>query len=387
MLQSTRSPASTTASSPGPDGPTDLSQQINDSVRHRFVIDTRPGHKLGEGTYAIVFSGHYRTDPTHLVAVKRIKKNADYHDGIAPDAFREIQFLSELSHPNIITLHAVFSTKSQTLSLVLEHLPGGDLEQLFQTPRDQLAYSASDFKAWALMLLRAVAFIHASGILHRDIKGNNILIAADNTLKLADFGLARAFAEPGRNMTHQVITRFYRPPELLYGAMHYGAAVDVWSTGVVLVELCIRDFFLPANTDVEQFHVVEHMFGTPTEESWPGVSSLPFYNLSSAPPKQAQWRAWAGARLQMLGGDGLEVVSGMLAVDPRRRWSAERVLRHAYWGNEPQMTRKELLPRVPGKGGKKKVGEDLKRGAEGEGEGEGRVEKVARKLDFGSMRN
>ncbi|KAF2259172.1 serine/threonine-protein kinase crk1 [Lojkania enalia] len=375
ILNATKSPAPSVASTPG-DGGMDLSEKMNDEVRRQFVI----GGRLGEGTYATVYAGHYRHDPTSLVAIKKIKVNADFKDGIAMDAIREIKFLSELHHPNIISLHAVFSTKDQNLSLVLEHLPAGDLEGLWKN--GSISYTSADIKAWSNMLAQAVWFCHENFVLHRDIKGNNVLIAADGTLKLADFGLARSFAEPGRPMTHQVITRFYRPLELLYGARHYGGCVDIWSMGIVIAELVIREFFLPSETDIQQVHMITEIFGTPTEETWPGVSMLPNY-LPIGPSgfKHPLGTSYFMQRFPLLGADGVELLRGMLTVDPAKRFTANEVLRHSYWTNAPTPTKKEMLPKAGG--GLKAMGEDLKRrGGEAD---TGRVDKVARKLDFASM--
>jgi cyclin-dependent kinase 7 len=134
---------------------------------------------------------------------------------MAPDAIRELKHLQELHHPNIISLLTVFSSKDQNLNLVLEFLPLGDLEELIKD-RDGLPYGAPDMKAWMGMLCRGIWFCHENFVLHRDIKPNNLLIAADGEVKLADFGLARSFADPYRTMTTNVITRWYRPPELFY---------------------------------------------------------------------------------------------------------------------------------------------------------------------------
>ncbi|KAF2185002.1 Pkinase-domain-containing protein [Zopfia rhizophila CBS 207.26] len=385
ILNASNSPATTAASTPG-DGGLDLAEQMNDEVRRQFIT----GNRLGEGTYAIVYSGHYLSDPKSLVAIKKIKVNADYKDGIAMDAIREIKYLSELSHPNIIRLHAVFSTKDQNISLVLEHLPLGDLEQLWKT--HTVSYGIADIKAWASMLAQAVWFCHENFILHRDIKGNNLLIAADGTVKLADFGLARSFADPGRPMTYNVITRFYRPPELLYGARYYGGGVDVWSMGVVIAELAIREFFLPSETDVGQLSAIYEVFGHPTEESWPGISKLEFYippDASSTATtngvkvgKKGQPLGYWKARFPLLGEDGIDLVRGMLTLDPRKRLSARQVLEHRYWTNAPRPTKKEDLPKQGG--GEKKMGEDLKRrGGEVDS---GRADKVARKLDFSALK-
>ncbi|KAF2832006.1 Pkinase-domain-containing protein [Ophiobolus disseminans] len=383
--KATRSPAVAPAASTPKDGDLDLAEQMNDDVRRQFVS----GKRLGEGTYAIVYAGHYRHNPDALVAIKKIKFNAEFKDGIAMDAIREIKFLSELTHPNIIKLHAVFSTKDQNLSLVLEHLPLGDLEGLWKNRK--LTYSGADIKAWANMLCQAIWFCHENYVLHRDIKGNNLLIAADGTVKLADFGLARSFADPGRPMTSNVITRFYRPPELLYGCYHYGGAVDMWSVGCVIAELAIRNFFLASETDIGQLATICDHFGTPTEENWPSVSTLRYYVAPSQQPgiqkgstaakmgKPASW--WRGT-FPLLGEDGVDLIRGMLAMDPKKRLTAKQALEHRYWTALPRPTKKEKLPKDAG--GEAKAAEDLKRKG-GETPANGRADKVARKLDFASM--
>jgi cyclin-dependent kinase 7 len=381
-----RSPAPMAVASDPNDGELDLAEQMNADVRSQFVS----GKRLGEGTYAIVYSGHYRHDPSALVAIKKIKFNAEFKDGIAMDAIREIKFLSELSHPNIIKLHAVFSTKDQNLSLVLEHLPLGDLEGLWKNKT--IHYGGADIKMWANMLCQAIWFCHENYVLHRDIKGNNLLIAADGTVKLADFGLARSFADPGRPMTSNVITRFYRPPELLYGCYHYSGAVDMWSVGCVIAELALREWFLASNTDIEQLSVICDHFGTPTEESWPGVSTLRYYH---PPEKQAgaakgttaakvgKPMSWWRQTFPLLGEDGLDLLRGLVTMDPNKRLSARGALDHRYWTNKPRPTRKENLPRQGG--GEEKMGEDLKRKGGETPAANGRADKVARKLDFASM--
>ncbi|KAH7072848.1 kinase-like domain-containing protein [Paraphoma chrysanthemicola] len=363
----------------------DLAEQMNVKVRSQFV----QGKKLGEGTYANVYAGHYRDDPSALVAIKKIKFNAEFKDGIAPDAIREIKFLSELSHPNIIKLHAVFSTKEQNLSLVLEHLPLGDVEGLWKN--NKIPYGGADIKAWANMLCQAIWFCHENFVLHRDIKGNNLLIAADGTVKLADFGLARSFADPGRHMTSNVITRYYRPPELFYGCYHYGGAVDMWSVGCVLAELTLRRFFLVSETDIGALAVICDHFGTPTEETWPGVSSLRYYVAPEKQPgmtkntmaaKREKPMHWWRSQFALLGEDGIDLLKGLLTMDPKQRLSARAALEHRYWTINPKPTSKENLPREGG--GEDKLGEDLKRKG-GETPANGRADKVARKLDFGNM--
>lgn len=310
-----------------------------------------------------------------------MKKNTEWQDGINLDSLREMKYLAELHHPHLIELIAVFTTKDENITLVLEHLPGGELEDIW---RDKtISYTAADVKAWANMLCQAVWWLHENFVLHRDIKSNNIIIAADNSLKLADFGLARSFANPDADMSYNVITRYYRPPELFLGSSHYGGCVDMWSVGCVVAELAFRDFFLPSESDLAHLAVLTEVFGVPTEQDWPGLSQLRFWKeqLESMPPKRPQPLSWWKGRLGMIGDSGIDLVRGLLTMNPAKRLTAKQALEHHYWASLPRPQRKELLPHKGGKEGEKAMGEQLKRvGGEID---TGRTDKVARKLDFG----
>lgn len=314
------------------------------------------------------------------MAIKKIKVNAEYRDGLSMDAIREIKYLQELSHPNVIALHDVFSSKDRNLNLVLEYLPLGDLEMLIKDRNIQ--YGVADVKAWMGMLTRAVWFCHENFVLHRDIKPNNLLIAQDGEVKLADFGLARSFADPYLNMTHQVITRWYRPPELLYGARQYSAVVDVWSTGMVFAELLLRVPFVAGNSDMDQISKICEAFGTPTEDSWPGVTKLPNYVPPGDRIIPIQGREFFLRQFPTAGPLGADLLMSMTALDPRKRSSARDLLHHAWWRSEPKPTAKEFLPKKSG--GSEKMGDDLSRRA-GE-DSESRFKSAARQLDFGAVK-
>ena len=352
----------------------ELAERLNEETKQKYVKDK----KLGEGTYAIVYLGHLKADSSSLVAIKKIKVNTEYRDGLSMDAIREVKYLQELSHPNIIALHAVFSSKNQNLNLVLEYLPLGDLEMLIKDI-EGIRYGTAEVKTWMGMLGRAVWFCHENFVLHRDIKPNNLLIAADGEVKLADFGLARSFSDPYRPMTYQVITRWYRPPELLFGARFYSGAVDVWSMGIVFAELILRFPFVAGNTDVHQLELICNAVGTPTEENWPGVSKLEgFLKYDKAATVPVRGKDFFLSKFGTAGPVGVELLMSMLTLDPRKRCTARQMLEHKWWSSDPRPTAKEDLPKKGG--GPERMGEDLKRrGGEIE---DGRGERVARKLNF-----
>lgn len=360
----------------------DLAQQLDDQERKKYV----KGKKLGSGMYADVFSAHLVSDPSKLVAIKKIKVGAEAKEfGISYDSLREIKFLQELDHPNIIKLHAVFSTKSQNLNLVLEHLPGGDLLKLIQDTA-RTTYGVSDIKSWMLMLMRATWFCHVNGVLHRDIKPNNLLIAADGNIKLADFGLARSFADPFQPMTYNTVTSWYRPPELYFQAQHYGGQVDVWSCGCVFAELVAREVMFMAipDNEINMVRLFCEKVGTPTEQNWPGVSKLKGYVTPSDIVPLRSRDSWL-ATFRTIGETGVDLLIKMLTLDPQQRLTAEGVLRHPFWTDEPRPSRPQDLPRTGG--GQATMGQDLtQRAGELPRQNGGRGDKVARKIDFGAMK-
>ncbi|KAI1075212.1 kinase-like domain-containing protein [Whalleya microplaca] len=351
----------------------DLAEQLNEEEKRKYT----KGKKLGEGTYANVYLSSLRSDPSQLFAIKKLKYQKEFQDGIAPDAVREMKHLQELSHPNIIRLHSVFSSKDQNLNLVLEYLPLGDLEMLIRDP-EHVKYGPADIKAWMGMLTKAVWFCHENYVLHRDIKPNNLLIAADGEVKLADFGLARNFSDPYRIMTANVITRWYRPPELLFGARHYSGAVDIWSVGAVFAELIIRTPYMAGFTELQQINLICQAVGTPTEENWPGVTKLPEYTVDKeivpVRGRDHYRQMFAG-----IGDEGVDLLMKTLILDPKRRITARDMLNHDWWHKDPKPTRKRALPKKSG--GQEKLGADLKR-RPGVLEDD-RGSKVSRRLDFG----
>lgn len=356
----------------------DLAEQLDAAERSKYI----KGKKLGEGQYADVFSAHLATDPTKIFAIKKIKVGAEVKEfGISYDSLREIRFLQELRHPNIIRLFSVFSTKNQNLNLVLEVLPQGDLLKLIQDTT--INYTPADIKSWMLMLSRAIRFCHANWVLHRDIKPNNLLIAADGAVKLADFGLARSFADPYSPMTYNTVTLWYRPPELFFQAQFYGGAVDVWSCGAVFAELISREVLFRAwpESEVGMVKLICEKVGTPTEGNWPGVSKLKGYLTPEEVVPVRTKDHWLG-HFRAIGEVGVDLLMGMLRLDPKKRLDAEGVLRHEFWTSEPRPSKLEELPRKGG--GIETMGEDLKRrGGEVPAEEKKRGDKVARKINFG----
>lgn len=190
------------------------------------------------------------------------------------------------------------------------------------------------------MTLKGLAVCHKKWVLHRDMKPNNLLIAADGQLKLGDFGLARLFGSPDRKFTHQVFAVWYRAPELLFGAKQYGPAVDIWATGCIFAELLLRKPFLPGGSDLDQIGKIFAAFGTPRQSQWPDVASLPDFvefQFVPAPPLRTLF--------PMASEDALDLLSKMFTLDPKNRITAQQALEHRYFSSVPAPTRPDLLPK------------------------------------------
>ncbi|KAJ2999011.1 TFIIH complex serine/threonine-protein kinase subunit kin28 [Globomyces sp. JEL0801] len=293
------------------------------SIYKQFKVDK----KVGEGTYAVVYSGlaipKDESTKQQKIAIKMIKPGM-FADGLDMSAIREIKYLKELKHDNIINLIDVFSYK-QRLSLVVEFLEA-DMETIIKNRA--VVFSGADIKSWMLMMMRG------------DLKPNNLLLAHDGTLKIADFGLARLYGDPSHTMTSQVVTRWYRSPELLLGAKHYGGSVDVWSCGCIFAELMLRTPYFAAETDIGQLKTIMNARGTPTEKDWPGMKLLPDYfefQVVKATPLRSIFSA--------AGQDALELLDTMLAYDPLKRPTSEMILDHYYFKNIPRPTNPSKLPK------------------------------------------
>lgn len=281
--------------------------------------------KIGEGTYGVVYKAKDSVNNT-IVALKKIRLEVE-DEGIPSTAIREIALLKQLHHPNIVRLHDVIHTEKR-LTLVFEYLDQ-DLKKFLDAHGDSgLPYER--VLCFTYQLIKGIQYCHQQRVLHRDLKPQNLLINHEQQLKLADFGLARAFGIPVRNYTHEVVTLWYRSPDVLMGSRSYGTAVDIWSVGCIFAEMATGSPLFPGQNDGDQLCKIFELLGTPSPESWPGISELPDY------PKYAnRIPTFSGKRLEMilpnLGDDGLNLLVMMLQIDPEKRISAEDALKHSYF--------------------------------------------------------
>uniref|UniRef100_A0AAQ5XV34 cyclin-dependent kinase n=1 Tax=Amphiprion ocellaris TaxID=80972 RepID=A0AAQ5XV34_AMPOC len=259
--------------------------------------------KLGEGTYATVFKGRSKLTE-NLVALKEIR--LEHEEGAPCTAIREVSLLKNLKHANIVTLHDIIHT-DRCLTLVFEYLDS-DLKQYLDNCGNLM--SMHNVKIFMFQLLRGLSYCHKRKILHRDLKPQNLLINDKGELKLADFGLARAKSVPTKTYSNEVVTLWYRPPDVLLGSTEYSTPIDMWGVGCILYEMATGRPLFPGATVKEELHLIFRLIGTPTEETWPGISSNTEFRSYLFP----QYRPQA-----------------LLNHVPRSRISSEAALRHPYF--------------------------------------------------------
>ncbi|KAL8754866.1 MAG: hypothetical protein Q9184_004986, partial [Pyrenodesmia sp. 2 TL-2023] len=228
--------------------------------------------KLGEGTYATVFKGRNR-QTGELVALKEI--HLDSEEGTPSTAIREISLMKELKHENIVSLHDVIHTENK-LMLVFEYMDK-DLKKFMDSRGQGGQLDYVTIKSFMYQLLQGIAFCHENRVLHRDLKPQNLLINNKGQLKLADFGLARAFGIPVNTFSNEVVTLWYRAPDVLLGSRTYNTSIDIWSAGCIMAEMYTGRPLFPGTTNEDQLQKIFRLMGTPSERSWPGITAFPEY--------------------------------------------------------------------------------------------------------------
>ncbi|TKS65231.1 Cyclin-dependent kinase 20 [Collichthys lucidus] len=260
--------------------------------------------RIGEGAHGIVFKAkHIETGET--VALKKVALRR-LEDGIPNQALREIKALQEIEDN--------------------QHVKG-----------------------YMMMLLKGVAFLHHNNIMHRDLKPANLLISSSGHLKIADFGLARLFSEQEERLySHQVATRWYRAPELLYGARKYNEGVDLWAVGCIFGELLNSSPLFPGENDIEQLCCVLRVLGTPTQDSWPEIVELPDYNKITFKENPA-------IPLEEIVPDtspqAVDLLYKFLVYPSKQRCSARQALVHPFFFSSPLPAHHSELP-IPQRGGR-----------------------------------
>jgi len=287
--------------------------------------------KLGEGTYGVVYKAQDKTTK-ELFALKKIRLESE-DEGIPSTAIREIALLKELQHPNVVRIHDVIHTNKK-LILVFEYVDT-DLKKFMN--QFEKGLDTKVVKSLLYQLVRGVAHCHQMKVLHRDLKPQNLLVSQEGILKLGDFGLARAFGIPVKNYTNEVVTLWYRAPDILLGSKNYSTSVDIWSIGCIFVEMLNQKPLFPGSSEQDQLKKIFKIMGTPDTTKWPGLSDLPDWKAENFEKYQGEALSKICPKLDA---DGLDLLDKMLRCNPTERISAKVALSHPFFKDIPENLKK-----------------------------------------------
>ncbi|KAL3073746.1 hypothetical protein niasHS_015488 [Heterodera schachtii] len=272
---------------------------------------------LGEGTYATVYLGKSLLTGKN-VALKEIR--LEHEEGAPCTAIREVSLLRNLRHANIVTLHDIVYT-DRILTLVFEFVER-DLREYMEELDGMI--SIANVKLFLVQLLRGLAYCHCRRILHRDLKPQNLLINRMGELKLADFGLARAQSVPTKTYSNEVVTLWYRPPDVLLGSTDYSTHIDLWGVGCILYEMLLHKPMFPGSTTDEQLNLIFQKLGTPSPAVHADICALQAF-------KNGQFRQHNAKPLlnpPRISPERADLLSKLLKYEGKYRISATDAMRH-----------------------------------------------------------
>lgn len=293
----------------------------------------QPLAQVGEGTYGKV----YKAENVHtgkLIALKRLRLEQE-RDGFPITSIREIKLLQQLDHANISLINEIIVCDKNSISMGFQYMEN-DLAGMLMDK--SIEFSHANIKHLMKQLFVGLQYLHQQQIVHRDIKGSNLLIDNRGNLKITDFGLAKKLVGTTTNSnTNRVITLWYRPPELLLGCTDYKYEVDCWGCGCLLVELFTGCALFPGANEIDQFNKIIQVMGTPSLDQWPKMVDMPWWFMLV--PQLTQ--NYENVFLDKFSSDGvphdaLELASKLLRYDQDTRFTAHEALSHPYFSNDPK---------------------------------------------------
>ncbi|CAO3638023.1 unnamed protein product [Mucor hiemalis] len=263
-------------------------------------------------------------------------------DGMPVSSLREISILKRMKHQNIVNVTDVaVGPRLESIFLVMEYCEQdlGSLLDMVSTP-----YTPSEIKCLMLQLLKGLEYCHSHSIIHRDLKMSNLLLTSSGLLKIADFGLARTLSLPLKPMTPNVVTLWYRAPEVLFGDTFYTTAIDLWSAGCIMGELMQHKPLMPGNTEQAQLDLIVKLLGSPNESIWPGFTKLPSAKALVLPTQNYNSIKEVFPRYS---DHTLGMLAGLLTYNSKTRLNVKQALAHPYFQESPRAQDPSLLPTYP----------------------------------------
>jgi serine/threonine protein kinase len=280
---------------------------------------------IGSGSFGVVYQATV-TETTEVVAIKKVFQDKRYKN-------RELSIMKELDHPNIIKLRHYFYTPAETpddlyLNCVMDFIPDTLSRLVRQYHKSKTQFPKLVVKLYAFQLLKALNYIHTMGVCHRDIKPQNVLVDPNtHALKLCDFGSAKKLIKGEPNISY-ICSRYYRAPELIFGATDYTNQVDVWSTGCVIAEIVLGQPIFPGETASDQLVEIIKILGTPSKNQIlamnPEATEFKFPQIKAYP-----WtKVFKGKNVD---DQFLDLINGLLSYDPNIRLTPLKGLQHQFF--------------------------------------------------------
>ena len=284
--------------------------------------------KIGEGTYGIVYKAE-DIQKKRIVALKKIRLKPE-EEGIPSTAIREISLLKECKNKNIIHLIDVIHTKSK-LTLIFEYCET-DLKRIMDEKREE-KLPLKTIKEYFYQIIKGLNYLHKKKIIHRDLKPQNLLINSENKIKICDFGLARGYGVPVKTYTNEVVTLWYRPPDILLGNKIYDISCDIWSAGCIFAEMLLGHPLFSGKNESEQCEQIFHLIGTPDEDTFNWLKESPEWNtgINGDGFTKVTRKNFLTTFNQIDDQLAIDILDKILVFDPEQRICTDDLLKHPFF--------------------------------------------------------
>lgn len=294
----------------------------------RQVATVEPEQPIGYGSFGVVWSVVNPRTGTRAA----LKKIPSVFQSLLSciRTFREIKILCEMKHDNLLSATDLIQPpclEQFNDIFVVSDLMESDLHQIIVSPQQ---LTEDHVKVFLYQILRGLKFLHSAGIIHRDLKPGNLLVNSNCRLKICDFGFARAVEpDPTTPMTLEVVTQYYRAPELLAGCNHYDVAIDMWAVGCIFAELLGRRILFEASTPNTQLEMITDLLGSPPHEDLKHITSQTSIKNLLAQKKPAALRKLY-ALSPNISHEAVHLLMEVLVFNPDKRISCANALYHPF---------------------------------------------------------
>ncbi|KAL6553284.1 Shaggy-related protein kinase eta [Orobanche gracilis] len=291
---------------------------------HKQTVSYMAERVVGTGSFGVVFQAKC-IETGETVAIKKVLQDRRYKS-------RELQLMRIMDHPNVVSLkHCFYSTTSQNelfLNLVMEYVPETMYHVLKRYSDMNQKMPLIYVKLYTYEIFRGLAYMHSvAGVCHRDLKPQNVLVDPQtHQVKICDFGSAKVLVRGEANISY-ICSRFYRAPELIFGATEYTTSIDIWSAGCVLAELLLGQPLFPGENAVGQLVEIIKVLGTPTREEIrcmnPNYTDFRFPQIKAHP--------WHKVFQKRMPPEAIDLASRLLHYSPNLRCNALEACAHPFF--------------------------------------------------------